>query len=330
MASRMIKIAFAFIFSLLVTLYIVPIFRALALRFNLVDSPNGKLKRHKDPTPYLGGVAVYCGFLASLVFTLPFANYMFLFFIGITLLLFVGLIDDLMPLKPYQKWFGQCLAAFCFVKSGFYLKEHVFYNSWNLPISFLWILTIINAFNLVDVMDGLATTLALMASVAFLVVALTLQHTSVAILLAALIGSLVAFLWYNKPNATIYLGDAGALWIGGFLAAIPFLFNWGTYHVHGYFAPFIILGIPILEVVTLVALRTYKGIPFYQGSPDHFSLYLQANGWNKNSILLYVALLSVALGSVAFLFVQHALSVAQVASLGVVFLIGWFLILRQK
>ena len=109
------KILFAFIFSFLITLYLVPYFCSLAWRLRFVDTPDGKIKRHKQATPYLGGVAVYGGFLCGLAFTMPFESQIFLLIIGSTLLLFLGLIDDLCALKPYQKFFGQIIVALCFL-----------------------------------------------------------------------------------------------------------------------------------------------------------------------------------------------------------------------
>jgi len=255
---------------------------------------------------------------------------MLLFFAGATLLLFIGLIDDLIVLKPYQKFFGQILATICFLKAGFYLKAQFFSNYWNIPISAFWILFIINAFNLVDVMDGLATLLAICATCSFLGMALYLQNPLIVILLSAFLGSLFAFLWYNKPTATIYLGDAGSLFIGGFMAIIPFLFNWGTYTISGYLTPVVILAIPLLEVSALVLIRTMKKIPFYMGSPDHFSIYLQQNGWSKVSILIYVASLSVILFVASFLFLINAMGFGALCLSAALFLAVWFTAIGYK
>jgi len=323
MSTIAIKIAFSFFFSCIITIYIVPFFCSLARTLRFVDVPDGKIKRHSQETPYFGGVAIYCGFLCGLAFTMPFENQIFLLLIGTTLLLLLGLIDDLIPLHAYQKFFGQFIVALCFLKAGFYLKEHIFYNVWNMPLSLLWILTVINSFNLVDVMDGLATELAIAATITFMAIALYLQHMVVLILLAAFLGSLCAFFLYNRPVARIYLGDSGSLFIGGFLATIPFLFDWGTYNRLGYLAPIIILAIPLLECTSLILIRTIKGIPFYQGSLDHFSSYLLAHGWSKKMILLYVALLSLYLGLVAFLFTICSLEIIPTFFLGVLFLAVW-------
>lgn len=323
MEAVFVRAVFTFVISFLVTFYLVPLCIKIARRLQFIDEPDGKIKQHKQATPYLGGVAVYVGFLTAFCLTFPFENNMLLFFAGATLLLFIGLIDDLVVLRPSQKFFGQILATICFLKAGFFLKAQFFSNYWNIPISAFWILAVINAFNLVDVMDGLATLLAIGATGSFLTLAIFFNMPMVIILLSAFLGPLVAFFWYNKPTAQIYLGDAGSLFVGGFLAIIPFLFNWGVYTASGYLTPLIILAIPLLEVSTLILVRSYKKIPFYRGSPDHFSIYLQQNDWPKWVILGYVALLSIILGCASFLFITNRISLSSLCLSAGVFLFIW-------
>jgi UDP-GlcNAc:undecaprenyl-phosphate GlcNAc-1-phosphate transferase len=323
MNSCMINVIFSLILSFLVTFYLIPFFCIIAQRLQFVDKPDGMLKRHKAAIPYLGGVAIFCGFLIALAFVCPADSQLFLLLIGLTILLFVGFLDDIVVMRPLQKLFGQLIATFCFLKAGLYLKEHFFFNFWNIPISALWILSIINAFNFVDVMDGLASLIALLATIIFFTIAFFLEMQSVMPLLGAFIGSLLAFFLFNRPDAKIYLGDAGSLFIGGFLAVIPFLFNWGTYNQLGYLTPIIILSIPLLEITSLVLIRSYKGIPFYKGSPDHFSLYLQARGWGKSSILWYIAILYVLICGASLLFVTGRIPFWVLLIMGILFLINW-------
>jgi len=325
-----LKLFFSLVISFLFAFYLIPIIRSIAIKLHILDIPDGGVKKHKKPIPYLGGIAVYIAFIVALALTLPFENKMFPFLTGSTLLLFVGLIDDLVPLRPYQKFAGQIIAALCFLRAGFYLKSHFFHNYWSMPLSFLWILSLINAFNLVDVMDGLATLLASCAVFSFLVMALYSQQPTVAILLCSLLGALLAFFWYNRPNATIYLGDAGSLFIGGLLATAPFMINWGHYHWYGYITPIIILAIPLLEVTTLIVVRTYRGVPFYLPSPDHFSIYLQKNGWSKRAILMYTLFLSVVLFIGSFLFFTNVIGPIVLAVGGFLFLALWIFVLHKK
>lgn len=332
--SNGLEIVFASIVAFGITFYMVPLLSAVAFKLGILDNPDGQLKNHKQPTPYLGGVAVYIGFITALALFSPFENNFFIFVLGSTLLLFVGLIDDLIAMKPSQKFIGQIIATVCFLKGGFYLKE-IFLMSFDqtivqafwLFISFWWILTIINAFNLVDIMDGLAGTIALCACVNFLCIALLVQNFNAALLLSALAGCLSAFLWFNRPPAKIYLGDAGSLFMGGCLATVPFMMSWGTYTPWGFIAPVLILLLPVLEVFTLILVRTYKKIPFYNGSPDHFALYLQKRGWSRPAILGYVITCSLFLGGISLLFFFNCINFLATSSLVILFVFFWYFLL---
>lgn len=332
-----IKLVCAFVVSFGITFYLVPLLSDVAYKLGILDNPDGKLKNHKKPTPYLGGVAIFVGFITSLALVLPFENNLVLFLLGSTLLLFVGLMDDLIIMKPYQKFFGQIIATLCFLRGGFYLKETFLIASFAtfgplfwLIISFFWILSVINAFNLVDIMDGLATTLAMWSTTAFLCIAIFFGLPSPALLLASFLGSLCAFFWFNKPVAKMYLGDAGSLFIGGLLATVPFMLPWGTYTPYGYFAPVVILLIPLCEVGTLILVRSYKKIPFYQGSPDHFAIYLKRKGWSVSNILTYVSLLSLILSLISVLFVFNMISLQFLFIFILIFLVFWYTILFIK
>lgn len=326
------RLVFSFSISFLLTFYLVPLFLIIAKKLNILDTPDGSVKVHEKPIPYLGGFAVYFGFITTLSLVFPFENDVFFMLLGSTMLLFTGLIDDILRLQAYQKFFWQFVAAFCFLKSGFYLKESFFLaNMWNFPISLLWILSVVNAFNLVDVMDGLATLIACCATATLLVISLFFGQQALALLLACFLGSLFAFFCYNKPPAKIYLGDAGALFIGGMLATIPFLFKWGTFNSYGFFTPAIILAIPLLEITALILIRTYKGIPFYQASPDHFSIYLQHYGWSKYQILAFILLLSAIILIIAVSFSLNMLSHQNLAiSISLLLIIWIFSICNNK
>lgn len=327
-----LKLIFGFSISFLLTFYLVPFFSLVAKRFCILDIPDGILKVHEKPVPYLGGLAIYVGFIATLAIIFPFDNKFVLLLLGSTLLLFVGLMDDLLRLKPYQKFFWQMIACFCFLKSGLYLKEKFFVNNLaNIPLSFLWILAVINAFNLVDVMDGLATLLAASVAISLLALALMLQKFTLALLLSTFLGALFAFFYYNKPPAQIYLGDAGSLFIGGLLATTPFIIEWSTFNTYGFLALPIIMAIPLFEITSLVLIRSYKGIPFYAGSPHHFALLLQQMGWSKNQILWFMVFLSVILSIQSFLFFLNRIAEFTILlSTSMVFLTVSFLGYRKR
>lgn len=311
MAAYVLRFCFALIFSFLVTLYLVPILSKVACRLGVMDMPDGHLKCHNKPVAYLGGLSLYLGFLITALLVLPLEHRFFMFILASTLLLFIGLLDDLVALLPAQKFFGQIIATLCYLKAGLYLKESFLSHSLNVWFSFWWFLIVINAFNLIDVMDGLASIIALFVALTLLLFAALFKQYILVLLLVSFIGAVGGFFVYNRPPARVYLGDAGSLFIGGFLASVPFTISWSEYNYWGYLSPLIIFAIPLLELASLILIRLYKGIPFYQGSPNHFCHYLLRKGWSKVRILWYCAILSVVLASIVYLFFYSRITLVE-------------------
>lgn len=319
----------SFVISLSFTFFFVPYIRDWAYKKNILDVPGG-IKQHKKETPYLGGVAVYLGFLVPLLILLPYKEHYLYFIFGLTILLVLGLVDDLLVITPLQKFLGQTVAALNFLTAGFCLKEVFLSSGANVTLSLLWILVVVNAFNLVDVMDSLATSLAIAAACSFLIFAYFFDLPEVAILLAAFLGALLGFLYYNRPPAQIYLGDAGSLFVGGFLAVVPFFFNWGFHSPQGFVVPVIILAIPLLEVSSLIVIRTYKGIPFYYGSPDHYCLYLRAKGWSIKEIQKFSFIVSLILFAFACPVAFDLLSLFEIVLLSLMGSLVWALFIFKN
>lgn len=287
--------------SFCITFFITPFMQKIAFKWNILDIPNGQAKQHKKPTPYLGGVALYIGFIVPVLFVLQFDYRLSFFMAGALLSLLVGLIDDLIDMSPLKKALGQLVAILCFIPACFSLGiSTLSFSCFVIPLFIFWAFFVVNAFNLIDVMDGLAATSSLLAAIGFCFYSFALGSNQIFLLIISLVGSLSAFLYYNKPDAKIYLGDAGALFLGGFFCAVPFFLDWSKYNSHGYFIPLFLLAIPLLETGSLIIIRTLKKIPFYRPSPDHFSLLLQQKAWPKGKILQFVVLFSIANLGVSF------------------------------
>lgn len=281
----------------------------VAYRFGIVDAPDGKLKVHAKITPYLGGCAISCGFLSTICiaytyFLWPISPAWSFFFIGVFLLLLVGLLDDIMRFKPFTKLLGQAIAAFFLlyflsIAGSFWTSTSVI----GFVVAYFWLLAVINAFNLIDVMDGLATITAIAIAAQLAALAQLQQEKTLVLMLISFIGAVSAFFWYNKPQARIYMGDAGSLFIGGFLAAAALLIPWPNYS-WAIVGPVSIFFIPLFELCSLICIRFLKGIPFYQGSPDHFCHYLLRDKWQKEQILAYI-FISKALFTIPLLFLWN-------------------------
>jgi UDP-GlcNAc:undecaprenyl-phosphate GlcNAc-1-phosphate transferase len=306
---------FAFMLSLGLSLYITPIVRKGALLYDIVDRPDGKLKNQTDPVAYLGGIAVYLAVLLTLALTFDLSREILGILLSGTIIVILGIIDDFKVLPPKIKFIGQAIAAFVLIKSGIYIKL-VFLPLWiNIILSFLWLMVITNAFNIIDVMDGLATGIGCLVSIILFVVAIMNQHVLIAILTIALAGSLLGFLRYNFEPAKIYLGDTGSLFIGLLLGALSMIGSYTQNNLAACFSPVIILGIPIFDTVFVIYIRWRRGIPIIYGSPDHFALRLRK--WRFSTIqtviLSYAASLVLGLLAIVMLLLP-----SNLAALGII------------
>ena len=275
-----------FVFSLILSLYLTPVMRSAALQFGIVDKPDGKLKKHKKSMPYLGGIAIYLAFLLALAFsfTPEFSKEVLGLLLAGTIVLLLGFIDDLGFLKTWVKFAGQLIAVLVLVKSGIFIKLVFFPTYICIPLTFLWLVGMINAFNIIDVMDGLTAGVAFFASIAFFFVALLNGRIMIAIVAITLAGSLLGFIRYNFNPARIYMGDAGSMFLGLMIGALAMVGSYTDKNVLGFLAPAVILGIPIFDTLQVTIARWRKGIPFYRGSPDHYALLLRTAGLSVKGV----------------------------------------------
>ena len=249
----MLRHLFTFLLAGSLALYLTPLARQAAIKFGLTSKPDGDLRDQTEAVPYLGGVAVYLGFLLALVFVFDFEKQVLGLLLGGTIMLLVGLIDDLGVMTPGMKLFGEAVAVLALLKAGIVI-ELVFIPSWDLfklvpvpvlsyVLSAFWLLAVANAFNFLDVEDGLAAGVAFFASLALFAVALINRHEVMAAVAIALAGSLLGFLRSNFRPARIYLGDSGSLFLGLLLGALAMIGRYTDKNSVAALAPVIILGV---------------------------------------------------------------------------------------
>ena len=297
-----IRLILGFILAYLVAIVGTPMAREAALRFGVVDRPDGKLKNHEEPVAYLGGLAVFSAFLLSVGMTFEFDAELLALLLASTIVMTVGLIDDFGALTPKPKVIGQVVAVFVLLKAGI-MVQVAFIPWWlRLIITVLWLVGLSNAFNLVDIMDGLASGLGVIAATFLLVVALLNGRLVVAAFTVALIGALLGFLRSNFYPATIYLGDCGSLFIGFNLGALAMVMDYTSHNPLGWLAPLYILAIPLVDTAYVIVLRIRAGRKIYYGSPDHFPLRVRRrlDGWTAGTVVVSyaVAVIFGALGLV--------------------------------
>ena len=267
-------------------LYITPIVISAALTYDIVDRPDGNLKQHQRPVAYLGGIAIYLSFLATLALTFDFSREVLGLLLAATIVILLGIIDDLKPLGPKVKLFGQIIAVFVLIKCGIYIKIAIVPDWLDILMTVVWMLAVINAFNIIDIMDGLSAGTAMIASLVLFVIAVITAHYMMAVMSLALAGALLGFLRYNFQPAKIYLGDAGSMFIGLMLGTLAMIGVYTEHNQAGYLAPLVILGVPLYDIMLVMYLRWRKGMSVIQGSPDHFALRLRKSGLSTRQTVL--------------------------------------------
>jgi len=309
----MILYIFIFMLALCTCLYITPIVMEAAIKYDIVDRPDGNLKTHQRPVAYLGGIAIYLSFLATLALTFDFTREVLGLLLAATIVILLGIIDDLKPLGPKVKLLGQIIAVFVLIKCDIYIKIAIIPDWLGILMTFFWMLAVINAFNIIDIMDGLSTGVGLIASLILFIIAIMNAHFMMAVMSLALSGALLGFLRYNFNPAKIYLGDSGSMFIGLMLGTLSMIGVYTDYNHAAYFAPLVILGVPLYDTMLVMYLRWRKGMSVIHGSPDHFALRLRKNGLSTRQtvVLTYaVACILAAAGLVMKLSVTALLSMS--------------------
>jgi UDP-GlcNAc:undecaprenyl-phosphate GlcNAc-1-phosphate transferase len=297
----MILLALTMLLAFALSLSGVPLARRAALKSGIVDSPDGRLKHQQEPVPYLGGLAVYLSFLVSLAFTFEFRHDVLGIVLGGTLIVMVGLIDDFGVMTPRTKLAGQLLAVFVLIKSGIRIEIASLPDWLDVTLTVFWMVGIINAFNLLDIMDGLSAGVGLISAAFLCSVAVLHGDQTIAFMLAALIGSLLGFLRYNWRPASIYMGDAGAMFIGLMLGALSMIGKYTEGHSVSLLTPVLILGMPIFDTLFVMYIRFLRGLPVFLGSPDHIAIRLRHWGLSVTQVVLVSYLGAALLGGVGLL-----------------------------
>lgn len=295
--------------------------RAFARRNGFVAKPKSD-RWHKRPTAMLGGVAIF-GATASIYFLLVPITYESLIVMAASSFLFaVGLIDDLLTIRPYQKLIGQLIGAGILVLSGLKLPLTGF-EIIDIWITVFWVIGITNAINLLDNMDGLAAGISAIAAFSLALNFASNGLTNELLLSSAFIGALVGFLVFNFNPASIFMGDCGSMFVG-FLLSGSVLLNQVGGRSRGIVAilavPVMILFVPIFDTTFVTVLRKLWGRKASQGGRDHTSHRLVALGLSERTAVLMLYLFALVAGGLALL-------VGQIGPVRSFALIGFFTVL---
>jgi len=304
-------------FLLFVTSYLfvgalTPLMRKIALATNVVDNPNAAHKSHKKAVPYLGGVAIIIGVITISYSTSLLSNFTTDTFwlatsvLGPALLLgLIGLWDDLINLKPLPRFIAQTVAGL-FTAAVLILGNNVGNPTgskiFDSIITVIWVVGICNSINFFDNLDGGAAGTVAITSIALAILALNGDQYLIAALSTVTAGATLGFLVWNKSPAKIYMGDAGALFLGVLLATLTVRFEPNAQtQIGSYLIPILLLAIPILDTTVAVLSRVRRHLSAFQGGQDHLSHRLIRAGLSRKQTAISLWSLSAFFAGVAIL-----------------------------
>lgn len=276
--------------SLAYSLFATPLVIKLAKIRGWVVAPRPD-RWHTKPTALMGGIAIYFSFISIVIASTIYFNFDWLLVLAITIMFITGLVDDLYELKPIYKLLAQVVSTFFLVYKGYVFGNELL--GWTgVPVTFLWVIGITNAINLLDNMDGLSAGISTIVAVIIGAISIIEGDTQTALLSFVLAGATLGFLRYNFNPAKIFMGDSGSLFLGFTLSFLALSVQKNLNDASVYIImilPLALMVIPILDTSLVTIKRLISGRKIYMGGKDHTSHRLVAMGLTERKavIILY-------------------------------------------
>jgi len=292
----------ASLFTFFLVYLFIPVTKRLALQFGVVDQPNAR-KIHKRPIPLSGGLAIYLGTVLSLFIFFETTPLHYVLSWGGLILLVIGFIDDWYKAKgqdfpAWAKLIGQIASAILayligirFFGIGQFWTGHDFYifPEWVAFLStVIWIVTFVNMINFLDGMDGLAGGITAISSITLFTIAILRQQVEVAALAVILMGACLAFLRHNFYPASIFLGDAGSMFLGYAIGVTSLYGAMKSATVVTLLVTILAFGVPFFDTVQVIVTRLLSGIPIYKPDKRHVHHRLLSSGLTQTQTVLVI------------------------------------------
>ena len=312
----------SFFVAFLITYFITPFAIILAIKNNCLDIPSER-KYHKVPTPRWGGIAFFIGFLSVLFFVKPTGQ--FIYYIAASLILvLVGAIDDCRRLSWRIKLPATIVATSLIVFGGNILVQQI--GSFggrgtlelgilSIPFTFIAVIGVTNAINLIDGLNGLAGGVSLIAFLFMGIAAFLTGNEPIALTCLAFVGAIAGFLMYNFPNARIFMGDSGSLFLGFSLAIVAILLTQNAPYPVDPLYPGLLLLIPIIDTLRVMFVRLYRGRNPFRADQTHLHHLMIKSGFSDQKTVIIFWSAMVMLGITALAFLQRPSSLYAVAIL---------------
>lgn len=326
----------AFLIALTVAYVVTPLVIKLAYKLGAIDVPKDNRRVHTVPIPRLGGLAIFIGFMVSVLVTFKLDTRLLGVIAGSIIIVIMGIFDDIKPLSAKVKLLVQILVAglvvYCGVRINFitnplsYLfggadKTFIQFGNWSYPLTMIWIVGITNAINFIDGLDGLAAGISTISAVTLSMVAIILGQDYMAVMALTLAGATIGFLPYNFNPAKIFMGDTGSLFLGYMLSVISIMGVLKSAAALSILVPIFAIGLPIFDTLMAIIRRSLSGRSPMEADKGHLHHKLLDRGLSQKQAVLTLYSISTVLGFSAVVLVEATLKVAIVLVL-VVFLLG--------
>ena len=297
----------ALLVALVVSFLMTPVVKTFAYKVGAIDVPKDNRRMHKTPIPRLGGLAIFIGFMVSILLFAQIDSEMKSILLGAVIIVVLGVVDDIMALPAMLKFVVQIGAALIPALSGVQIlafsnpnifSENLYWvlGGLSVPFTVLWIVALTNAVNLIDGLDGLANGVSAISATTMLVIALMASEMQVAIVMAALVGASVGFMPYNLNPAKMFMGDTGATFLGYILATMSIQGLFKFYAVISFVVPFLILGLPIFDTAFAFIRRIAHGQSPMHADRSHIHHRLIDMGLNQKQAVATLYVISAILG----------------------------------
>jgi len=326
-----LRLVFTFIVAGLISFTATPIVKSLAHKFGAIDIPKDERRIHKKPTARLGGLAIFYGFLISILCFCDIETRLQGILMGAVIIVTLGILDDIFNIKAWIKLIVQIIAAVVVVWSGVGIDiitnpfpggdAVIELGHWGDFLTVLWIVGVTNAVNLIDGLDGLAAGISTITAITLLTVALITGDLGIALVCAALIGACIGFLPFNFYPASIFMGDTGSTFLGYILACISILGLFKVYAVISFVVPFLVLGIPIFDTGFTIMRRIFKGQSPMKADRGHLHHRLIDMGFTQKQAVLVLYITSALLSLSAVVLVMSGPVRAPILILAVLLLL---------
>ncbi len=338
-----LKIVLSAALSFAISLAMTPQVKRFAEAIGAMDVPKDERRVHNHPIPRMGGLAIFMGFLASILIFSEMDTKIMGMLIGATIIVGMGAVDDIVSLNAWVKLGVQVVAALVVIRCGVVFdaisNPNVLSDTMTIsvgwlaiPLTLLWIVGCTNAVNLIDGLDGLAVGVSAISSLTMLVVSLFVSEPTVAVVLGALTGACLGFIPYNLNPAKIFMGDVGSQFLGFVLAVMSMIGLFKLHTLITFLVPLMALAIPLADTTFAFCRRILHGQSPFHADKGHFHHRLLAMGLNQKQAVAVLYGISAVLGLLAVL-IAGASGVIKIVCIVIAFLIAisvWMIIFLKN